>query len=116
MAGQYHRPMDYISQQVNTLRRLPAKQSTGFNTLLALLCVLFLGAQIHGLSHSHEDNLNYQADCDVCLKLSSDDDAPIPSNTEFPTQISQQTSPQYTSADLAVELVKFRKARAPPSA
>jgi hypothetical protein len=49
-------------------------------TLLALLCVLFLSAQTVDLSHSHGGNSDQQADCDICLKLSSDDEVIIDSS------------------------------------
>jgi len=108
--------MNSITQQVSLLKRPQAKQSAGLKALLALLCVLFLAAQIQGLNHTHEGNLDYQADCDICLKLSSGDDVLIASCSETPTRLSQQAEAQYASADLPAELVKFRQARAPPIA
>jgi hypothetical protein len=48
-------------------------------TLIALLCMLFLSAQSMALSHSHEGDLNPQPDCEICLKVSTDDDVVIDS-------------------------------------
>lgn len=48
-------------------------------TLLALLCVLFLSAQTLDLAHSHGNDAEQQADCEICLKLGSDDDVIIDS-------------------------------------
>lgn len=48
--------------------------------LLALLCVLFLSAQTLDLSHSHGNDSDQKADCEICLKLGSDDDVIIDSS------------------------------------
>ena len=61
----------YVSTTGSVLRSKAAK------SLLACLCLLFLTAQMAGLSHSHDGNLRLQADCDVCLKLSTDDEAVV---------------------------------------
>ena len=45
--------------------------------LLACVCLLFLTAQMAGLSHIHDGDLRLQAECDVCLKLSIDDEVAV---------------------------------------
>lgn len=59
----------------------PDLAKSSVKALLALLCVLFIAAQTVGLSHSHEGDLSLQADCDVCLKLNSDDDVIVASDS-----------------------------------
>lgn len=107
--------MNSANQKSSYLKRLPVEQPTGFKGLLAFLCVLFVAAQIQGLSHSHDEGgLNFQADCDVCLKLSSEDDVIASSDAELPSLLFPQIVAQHANTDLPVELVKFRQARAPP--
>lgn len=108
--------MNYMTPQVSPRMCVPAKRSTVLKSLLAMLCVLFLAAQIQGLNHAHDGDLNLKTDCDICLKLSSSDDVLIVPATEFPAQLSRQTVAQYASASLVVESVKFHQARAPPIA
>ncbi len=52
-------------------------RSKAAKSLLACLCLFFLTAQMAGLSHSHDGDLRLQADCDVCLKLNTDDEAAV---------------------------------------
>ncbi len=93
-----------------------AKQSTSLKSLLAMLCVLFVAAQVQGLNHAHDGDLNLKTDCDICLKLSSGDDVLISPVTILSAQISHQTVTQYASASLVIEFVKLQQARAPPIA
>lgn len=51
--------------------------SKAAKSLLACLCLLFLTAQMAGLSHSHDGDLRLQAECDVCLKLTTDDEVAV---------------------------------------
>lgn len=60
--------------QIKRLAAKHSRQSKSVKAVLGLLCLLFVTAQAIDLSHSHNGDLNLQADCDICLKLSSDDD------------------------------------------
>ncbi|MEQ8313506.1 MAG: hypothetical protein RIC17_05285 [Gammaproteobacteria bacterium] len=62
------------SIQIKRLAVKTYRQSAGIKALLGLLCLLFVTAQAIDLTHSHNGDLNLQADCDICLKLGSDDD------------------------------------------
>jgi len=83
--------------------------------LLALLCVLFIAAQTVGLSHSHEGDLSLQADCDVCLKLTSDDDLIVASDiTKFGAPVAIET--EFSSTSWIFQGYFRAQARAPPLA
>jgi hypothetical protein len=60
--------------QIKRLAAMHSSRPKGVKALLGLLCLLVVTAQAIDLSHSHNGDLNLQADCDICLKLSSDDD------------------------------------------
>tara|TARA_B100001059_G_scaffold46905_3_gene39821 strand:- start:10145 stop:10456 length:312 start_codon:yes stop_codon:yes gene_type:complete len=49
------------------------------NTLMVLACVLFLSAQTVDLTHYHGSDANQQVDCEICVKLGSDDEIIIDS-------------------------------------
>ena len=89
-------------------------RSKAARSLLACLCLLLLTAQTAGLSHSHGGDLRLQADCDVCLKLSTDDEAAV-DNSLADTLFAASTSPtSFLRAwdDLDTPVAR---ARAPPS-
>jgi hypothetical protein len=89
-------------------------RSKAAKSLLVSLCLLFLTAQTAGLSHSHDGDLRLQADCDVCLKLSTDDEAAVDKslvNTPFATLTSPIFFPPVWD-DLDTPVAR---ARAPPS-
>ncbi|NKB35235.1 MAG: hypothetical protein GKR91_19230 [Pseudomonadales bacterium] len=44
-------------------------------SIRALLCFLLVFVQGAGLVHSHEGELQKQFDCDICLKVGSNEDA-----------------------------------------
>ena len=83
--------------------------------LLALACVLFLSAQTVDLSHSHDNDSNQQADCEICLKLGSDDEIIIDSTAA-------QVSATHAVENLVAQSTWFAQtalsahARAPPHA
>lgn len=106
--------MNNIFRQISSQKRLPSKRSAGLNALFVLLCLLFLTAQVQGLSHTHAGDLGFQIDCDVCLKLSSDDDVVISFSADIHYQSAQQSAPKNTRVDLTVGLLKFYQPRAPP--
>lgn len=108
--------MDYMARQFSPLKKPLTKRPAGLKALLALVYVLFLAAQTQGLNHTHDGDLNFQADCQYCLKLGSGDDVRSAANADIPTQFSHQTTLQYARADLLVELLRPQQARAPPIA
>jgi len=81
--------------------------------LLALACVLFLSAQTADLSHSHGNDSNQQADCEICLKLGSDDDVIIDSSA---SRVATTHSVENAVAQLTwfVQAPLSAHARAPP--
>ena len=89
-------------------------RSKAAQLLLACLCLLFLTAQMAGLSHSHDGDLRLQADCDVCLKLSTDDEAAVSKNLVAAT-IATPTSPTFFLPAWDDLDTPVARARAPPS-
>lgn len=81
-------------------------------SLLLLACVLFLSAQTADLSHSHGNDSNQQTDCEICLKLGSDD-VIIDSSA---SQVTTTHSIENAVAQLAwfVQAPLSAHARAPP--
>lgn len=101
--------------------KLPVQHGTldlgkrSFKALMPLLCVLFIAAQTVGLSHSHEADLSLQADCDFCLKLSSDDDLIVASDsTKFGAPLAIKT--EFSSTSWIFQGYFRTQARAPPLA
>ena len=84
-------------------------------TLLALACVLFLSAQTVELSHSHGNDANQQADCEICLKLGTDDDEIIDSTAAQVSKAHSVQSAVVQSTWLA-QVSLTAHARAPPHA
>lgn len=108
--------MNDILRQSSALYNASGKRAAGLKALFALLCLLFFAAQVQGLSHTHDGNLDFQVDCEVCLKLSSDDDVLISFSAEIHYQRCYRSAPQYANVDLAVRPLRFYHPRAPPSA
>lgn len=106
--------MNFMTPQVGPRMFTSAKRITSMKARLALLCVLFVFAQIQGLTHAHDGDLNFTADCDICLKLSSGDDVLVSADAALPVQTSQQSVARFASASPVVELVKLQRSRAPP--
>ena len=93
----------------------PDLDKRSVKALLTLLCVLFIAAQTVGLSHSHEGGLSLQADCDVCLKLTSDDDLIVASDsTKFGAPVAIET--EFSSTSWIFQCYFRAQARAPPLA
>ena len=69
--------MEYVSRSLPVITAGAVLRSKAAKSLLACLCLLFLTAQIAGLSHSHDGDLRLQAECDVCLKLTTDDEVAV---------------------------------------
>ena len=90
-------------------------RSKAAKSLLACLCLLFLTAQMAGLSHSHDGSLRLQADCDVCLKLSTDDEAAVSKNL-VAAPFATSTSPTFFLPVWDDLDTPVARARAPPSA
>ena len=92
-----------------------AANSNACKALLALVCVFFLAAQTVGLSHSHENDLSAQADCEVCLKLSTDDEA-LASSATSAFKASFSSEPSSIQPAWASKIAITAHARAPPLA
>ena len=90
-------------------------RSKAAKSLLACLCLLFLTAQMAGLSHSHDGSLRLQADCDVCMKLSTDDEAAVSKNL-VAAPFATSTSPTFFLPVWDDLDTPVARARAPPSA
>ena len=69
--------MEYVSRPLPVITTDAVLRSKAAKLLLACLFLLFLAAQMAGLSHSHDGDLRLQAECDVCLKLSIDDEVAV---------------------------------------
>ena len=69
--------MKSVSRSLPVITTGAVLRSKAAKSLLACLCLLFLTAQIAGLSHSHDGDLQLQTECDVCLKLSIDDEVAV---------------------------------------
>ena len=69
--------MEYVSRPLPVITTDAVLRSKAAKSLLACLFLLFLTAQMAGLSHSHDGDLRQQAECDVCLKLSIDDEVAV---------------------------------------
>ena len=69
--------MKYVSRPLPVIATGAVPRSKAAKSLLACLFLLFLTAQMAGLSHSHDGDLRLQAECDVCLKLSIDDEVAV---------------------------------------
>ena len=69
--------MQYVSRPLPVIATSAVPRSKAAISLLACSFLLFLTAQMAGLSHSHDGDLRLQAECDVCLKLSIDDEVAV---------------------------------------
>ena len=112
--GNTRRIMAQQNQHFSVLRRATAERSVGLKAWLALLCVLFLSTQTQGLAHSHDGDLSLQPDCEVCLKVSTDDEV-VQSSSNGKSDLTPPTAIEYTGNDVAVQSVLARQARAPPT-
>ena len=107
MASQYH---SFRAPFTGAL----VKSSAG-KALLALVCVLFLTAQAIDLSHSHGNDLSQQADCDICLKLGSEDDVLV-NGAEPIVEAAHSEQPEFTPSAWFNQESLGAQARAPPLA
>jgi len=89
-------------------------RSKAAKSLLVSLCLLFLTAQTAGLSHSHDGDLRLQADCDICLKLSSDDETAV-AKSLADAPFATSTSPTFFLPAWDDLDTPVARARAPPS-
>lgn len=87
-------------------------RSSAFSFLLVLS---FVFAQAVSLSHSHEGDLRDQVDCEICLKVSADDDVLL-GKTELVTGIYPSRFDQTSLAAAISVAVPTATARAPPHA
>ena len=69
--------MKYVSRPLPVITTDAVLCSKAAKSLLPCLFLVFLTAQMAGLSHSHDGDLQLQAECDVCLKLSIDDEVAV---------------------------------------
>ena len=69
--------MQYLSRPLPVIATGAVPRSKAAISLLACSFLLFLTAQMAGLSHSHDGDLRLQAECDVCLKLTTDDEVAV---------------------------------------
>lgn len=99
-------------QQLHWLRQRPSGKRM-FNSVAALLAVALLFAQSTELFHSHDSDLSKQFDCEICLKLSSLEDA-----VQAPQLATHLTSftPEYFYLPVSPALLVTRhfNSRAPP--
>ena len=78
-----------------------------------LFGLVLLATQITGLVHSHAEDLQTQADCELCLKLNSNDDAVNIAN--YSIEISAPAQNFAFRSDFSVDLnLPAVRARAPP--
>lgn len=78
-----------------------------------VLCLVLLSTQVMGLTHSHTGELQTQADCELCLKLSSSDDVIVAASFSF--EYSSSPKNFVSESDSLVDLSKpALRARAPP--
>ena len=83
--------------------------------LLACVCLLFLTAQMAGLSHIHDGDLRLQAECDVCLNLSTDGDVAV-DQSQTDLHFINSHSSKFVLPDWAPFSNLIIRARAPPLA
>ena len=83
--------------------------------LLACVSLLFLTAQMAGLSHIHDSDLRLQAECDVCLNLSTDGDVAVDQSQAGSHFINSEFS-KFVIPDWAPFSNLIIRARAPPLA
>ena len=69
--------MKYVTRPLPVIAAGAVPRSKAAKSLLACSFLLFLTAQMAGLSHSHDGDLRLQGECDVCLKLSIDDEVAV---------------------------------------
>ena len=89
-------------------------RSKAAKSLLACLCLLFLTAQTAGLSHTHDGDLRLQVDCDVCMKLSTEDEAAVDKSLAD-APFATSTSPTFFLSAWDDLDTPVARARAPPS-
>ena len=105
--------MKYVPTLLPVIATGAVLRSKAAKSLLACLFLLFLNKQIAGLSHSHDGGLRLQADCDICLKLSTDDEAAVSKNL-VAAPFATSTSPTFFLPVWDDLDTPVARARAPP--
>ena len=81
--------------------------------LSALLCLLLVFVQGAGLAHTHEGDLQKQFDCDICLKVNSNEDVIASNNQSFDPEIRTTAFPEYAERAHTASAISANS-RAPP--
>lgn len=96
--------------------RSTKKQSLLGGSLLSFLLVCsLLFTQTVSLGHSHDGDLRDQIDCEICLKVGSNDDSVV-STSELPIVKSTASSFQVLLPTAVHTVARAPSARAPPQA
>lgn len=83
-------------------------------SIAAVLALALLLVQSAELTHSHDGDLEHQADCEICLKFGSDEET-TESNADLPLNVDPQTQ-LYSYQSLTLETSPLSlQARAPPA-
>ena len=106
--------MKFVSRPLPVIATGAVPRSKAVKSLLACLFLLFLTAQMAGLSHSHDGDLRLQAECDVCLKLSIDDEVAV-NKILADAPFANSTSPNDFLPTWDQLAAPVARARAPPT-
>jgi hypothetical protein len=83
-------------------------------SLMAVLSVFLLFAQAVEHSHSHDADLQAQFDCEICLKVGSQDDAAVAKAPSLHQQPISQSYSALVQSHSSTETIRAT-ARAPPA-
>jgi hypothetical protein len=81
--------------------------------LMLAAAVIYLLSQSIDLQHTHDGDLNLHADCQICMKLGSQNDVAVAASA-LPQVEAADNEFRTTLPDLTVASIKGHNSRAPP--